>query len=97
MCASSRRSSPRRRRLPIPPQTEPSGLADLAFARSGEIATCDGRASREATLADAVADLERRMIAAALAATGNNHSASARQLGLSRVGLLKMMGRLGLR
>ncbi len=37
------------------------------------------------------------MIGAALIATDNNHSATARRLGLSRVGLLKMMTRLGLR
>ncbi len=48
-------------------------------------------------LAEAVADLERRMIAAALTATGNNHSAAARRLGVSRAGLLKMMNRVGLR
>lgn len=69
--------------------------ADLAFARSGDAATIPPAAP--ATLAEAVTGLEQRMIAAALAATGNNHSAAARRLGLSRVGLLKMMTRLGLR
>ncbi|AWJ86400.1 sigma-54-dependent Fis family transcriptional regulator (plasmid) [Azospirillum sp. TSH58] len=70
-------------------------VADLAFARSGDP---DALApAPPATLADAVAALERRMITAALTATGNNHSAAARRLGLSRVGLLKMMTRLGLR
>lgn len=69
--------------------------ADLAFARSGDPAAL--APIPPATLAEAVAELERRMIAAALAATGNNHSAAARKLGLSRVGLLKMMTRLGLR
>jgi two-component system NtrC family response regulator len=49
------------------------------------------------TLPQATENLERRMIGAALAATDNNHSAAARRLGLSRVGLLKMMTRLGMR
>ncbi|MGE5517069.1 MAG: sigma-54-dependent transcriptional regulator [Bacteroidota bacterium] len=68
---------------------------DLCFARDGEPrpAVSDGAG----TLAEAVAALERRMIAAALEATANNHSAAARTLGVSRVGLLKMMRRLHLR
>ena len=37
------------------------------------------------------------MIASALAANRNNQSAAARQLGVSRVGLTKMMQRLSLR
>ena len=69
--------------------------ADLAFARSGDPAAITQAAP--ATMAVAVADLERRLITSALAATSNNHSAAARRLGLSRVGLLKMMTRLGLR
>lgn len=69
--------------------------ADLRFARSGEPA--DPAEPPPAGLAAAVADLERRLILGALAATGGNHSASARRLGLSRVGLLKMMRRHGLR
>ncbi|WP_455186163.1 sigma-54-dependent transcriptional regulator [Azospirillum palustre] len=69
--------------------------ADLAFARSGDPAAL--APIPPATLAEAVAELEHRMITATLAATGNNHSAAARKLGLSRVGLLKMMNRLGLR
>ncbi|MBK3800712.1 hypothetical protein GAY33_15965 [Azospirillum brasilense] len=69
--------------------------ADLAFARSGDPAAL--APIPPATLAEAVAELEHRMITATLAATGNNHSAAARKLGLSRVGLLKMMTWLGLR
>jgi two-component system NtrC family response regulator len=68
---------------------------DLAFARSGDPAQITAASS--VTLAEAVAGLERRMIAAALAAAANNNSAAARRLGLSRMGLLKMMKRLGLR
>ena len=68
---------------------------DLAVARSGDPAAIALVAP--ANLAEAVADLERRMITAALAATGNSHSVAPRQFGLSRVGLLKMMRQLGLR
>lgn len=69
--------------------------ADLAFVRTGDPAAL--APAMRSTLAEAVVALERRMITTALAATGNNHSAAARRLGLSRVGLLKMMTRLGLR
>jgi DNA-binding NtrC family response regulator len=77
--------------------SRPIEPADLAFARSGDMASVTPPVSGNVTLANAVADLERRMITAALMAAGNNRSAAARQLGLSRVGLLKMMRRLGLR
>jgi DNA-binding NtrC family response regulator len=86
------------------------GPDELAFARSGEMPQAEretaadsetalGREEppEERSLPEAVADLERRMISEALAATGNNHSAASRRLGISRVGLLKMMTRLGLR
>lgn len=72
--------------------------ADLVFARTGDLnAEFPPSLGQQSTLADAVIDLERRMITAALAASDNNRSAAARQLGVSRVGLLKMMSRLGLR
>lgn len=70
--------------------------SDLAFARTGDPMALSSEQATT-TLAVAVAQLERRMISATLAATAQNHSAAARQLGLSRVGLLKMMKRLGLR
>lgn len=81
------------------------GPADLAFARTGELPEYEVEASSDAgdgaetprSLPQAVAALERRMISAALSATGHNHSAAARELGVSRAGLLKMMSRLGLR
>jgi DNA-binding NtrC family response regulator len=47
-------------------------------------------------LADARAQFERRTIESALARAGGNRSRTARELGLSRQGLLKMMGRLGI-
>jgi two-component system NtrC family response regulator len=70
--------------------------ADLDFARTGDRPTA-AEGAQPTTLAEEVADLERRLITAALAATDHNHSAAARRLGVSRVGLLKMMTRLGLR
>lgn len=72
------------------------GPVDLAFARNGESSPVPV-SIEPVTLAEAVSVLERRLIVVALAATGNNHSAAARRLGMSRVGLLKMMSRLGLR
>jgi two-component system response regulator AtoC len=48
------------------------------------------------TLADARAQFERRFIEIALARTAGKRAHAARELGLSRQGLLKMMARLGL-
>ncbi len=50
-----------------------------------------------ATLEEKIAALERREIAAALAATGGNKSHAAQRLGLSRQGLLNKMDRHGLK
>ncbi len=50
-----------------------------------------------ATLEEKIAVLERREIAAALAATGGNRSHAAQRLGLSRQGLLNKMDRHGLK
>jgi DNA-binding NtrC family response regulator len=72
-------------------------VEDLNFARDGGVMTSNSSDTQNETLSEATEKLERRMIGAALAATDNNHSAAARRLGLSRVGLLKMMKRLGLR
>jgi len=72
-------------------------VEDLNFARDGGISTATMIEAADETLPAAMEKLERRMIGAALVATENNHSAAARRLGLSRVGLLKMMTRLGLR
>ncbi|MFT7579225.1 MAG: transcriptional regulator with GAF, ATPase, and Fis domain [Myxococcota bacterium] len=49
------------------------------------------------TLKDAVADTERRVIEATLQACNGNVARTARELGLSRPGLYKVMERLGLR
>ena len=49
------------------------------------------------SLHDAVAALESRMISTTLAVCNGNQSGAARQLGLSRLGLIKKLARLGLR
>ena len=49
------------------------------------------------TLAEQVERLERRVIKAALAAEGGNHSRAALRLGLSRQGLLNKLDRFELR
>jgi two-component system response regulator AtoC len=49
-----------------------------------------------ATLADARAQFERRFIEMALARAGGKRAEAARELGLSRQGLLKMIMRLGI-
>ncbi|MBB6560131.1 two-component system NtrC family response regulator [Acidovorax soli] len=45
----------------------------------------------------ALAELERRLVRDALQAAGGNQSEAARRLGISRVGLIKKLARLGLR
>ncbi|WP_158921132.1 sigma-54 dependent transcriptional regulator [Acidisphaera sp. S103] len=54
-------------------------------------------AAPNGSLAGVIADVETRMLREALAAAGGNQSEAARVLGVSRVGLIKKMTRLGLR
>ncbi len=68
-------------------------LATLALA-AGEAPIA---ALPSGSLPDAVAALETRMISATLAGCGGNQSEAARQLGLSRLGLIKKISRLGLK
>jgi DNA-binding protein Fis len=49
------------------------------------------------SLAGVIADVETRLLREALLAAGGNQSEAARVLGVSRVGLIKKMTRLGLR
>jgi len=71
------------------------GLDALAFAQG---APAEAPASTERRSLDAaIAALETRLIAAALTEARDNRSEAARNLGISRVGLLKKMARLGLR
>ncbi|MCB9960473.1 MAG: sigma-54-dependent Fis family transcriptional regulator [Rhodospirillaceae bacterium] len=74
-------------------------VADLEFADTGAAAPptpAPPPAAPGATLPDQVEALERRLIAEALARCDGNHSRTARLLGISRVGLLKKMDRLGI-
>lgn len=73
--------------------------ADLAFAAGEEVQlpTPDTTMTDRRTLEQEVTMLERRLITQALAEVGHNHTHAARLLGLSRVGLLKKMDRMGLR
>jgi two-component system response regulator HydG len=68
-------------------QVRPSLLPQVISATSNAGAT---------TLADARARFERRFIEIALARAAGKRAQAARELGLSRQGLLKMMARLGL-
>jgi DNA-binding NtrC family response regulator len=54
-------------------------------------------AVRAARFLDARAQFERRLVEAALARAGGSRSRAARDLGLSRQGLLKILVRVGLR
>lgn len=71
---------------------------DLAFAAGEEVLgpAIDAATGRR-TLEQEVAALEHRLITQALDEVGHNHTHAARLLGLSRVGLLKKMDRMGLR
>ncbi len=68
---------------------------DLALA-CGEAPAPPG-ATADGTLDAQVAALEKRLIVAALDATDHNHTHAAKQLGISRVGLLNKMRRYSLR
>ncbi len=76
------------------------GQPDLAFA-TGEAsdvpAITEAGAPVLMTLEQELSALERLRIEQALARTGHNHTHAARELGLSRVGLLKKLDRMGLR
>ncbi|HEY8026402.1 MAG TPA: sigma-54 dependent transcriptional regulator [Burkholderiaceae bacterium] len=68
---------------------------DLALA-CGEVAAAT-LPVETASLEGQIAALEKRLIVAALEENGHNHTHAARQLGISRVGLLNKMRRHGLR
>ena len=70
---------------------------DLAFAIGEEALAPAPAPASFATLDEELAALERLRISEALERTGRNHTHAARELGLSRVGLLKKMDRMGLR
>ncbi len=79
------------------PGSEPVDTALLRFV-AGELDEPPVPArGGTSTLAQAIEEIERRMLGDALAASGGNQSEAARTLGLSRVGLIKKISRLGLR
>jgi DNA-binding NtrC family response regulator len=67
-------------------------LAEAIRATASEAAT----STTEGSLKDAVTDLERQSIAAALEKCHHNQQQAARELGLSRQGLIKKMKRYGI-
>jgi two-component system NtrC family response regulator len=77
--------------------------ADLLSLAAGDAATNpmpgDPGAvdERSGLLERAVVELERRLISEAMHSAGGNQSEAARRLGVSRVGLIKKLARLGLR
>ncbi len=86
--------------LLLPDQREvDADLLRLASGDPAEALHAAPAASSEGTglLDAALAELELRLIRDAMAAVGGNQSEAARRLGISRVGLIKKMTRLGLR
>ena len=76
--------------------------AELLRFTSGEpdaspIASDGGAAEGVGMLEAALTELETRMIGESMKASGGNQSEAARRLGISRVGLIKKLTRLGLR
>lgn len=67
---------------------------DLSEAVNSAPAPLDGTAG---PLDAAIAELELRLVRDAMSAAGGNQSEAARRLGISRVGLIKKLTRLGLR
>lgn len=75
----------------------PDIVADDLRLACGEAPVVDAIDPLHAPLEHQLAQLEKRLIIEALTATGHNHTHAARQLGISRVGLLKKMKRHDLR
>jgi two-component system NtrC family response regulator len=80
---------------PSGPAGQVIGADDLAFAVGEQSVAVP--APMPQSLEEEVIALERRRIVEALDRTGHNHTHAARDLGLSRAGLLKKMDRMGLR
>ncbi|RYX90150.1 MAG: sigma-54-dependent Fis family transcriptional regulator [Comamonadaceae bacterium] len=85
--------------LLLPGQRELDGeVLSLAAGEVPAAPPAPMTADEDAGLLDhAIAELERRMVREAMEAAGGNQSEAARRLGISRVGLIKKLGRLGLR
>ncbi len=73
--------------------TNSSGQASVTHINAGAASAADDALAQGLTLADAMAELERRMIAEALRKHNGNISRAARELGLTRRGLYLKLGR----
>lgn len=71
----------------------PEATPDTSDASDSPTASADGLGALDA----AMQELETRMLREAMAAANGNQSEAARRLGISRVGLIKKLGRLGLK
>ena len=71
----------------------PEATPDTSDASDLPAASADGLGALDA----AMQELETRMLREAMAAANGNQSEAARRLGISRVGLIKKLGRLGLK
>ena len=82
--------------LPEQPEVD-TELLRLAAGDHGDSPRSLEPAAGTGVLDAALNELERRLIQDAMSAAGGNQSEAARQLGVSRVGLIKKLTRLGLR
>ncbi|HOI11817.1 MAG TPA: helix-turn-helix domain-containing protein, partial [Myxococcota bacterium] len=76
------------------------GLGPATTVPTGKCAGCDvrprGPATQRASMREAVAAFQRRMIVEALERHGGNRAAAARDLGLDRANFHRLAARLGL-
>lgn len=76
---------------------EPVDAALLRFVSGEADELLPAARAAVGSLSEVIAQVEHRMLSEALVASGGNQSEAARVLGLSRVGLIRKMSRLGLR
>jgi hydrogenase-4 transcriptional activator len=84
--------SPELKRIAAPSSSSAHG-AGVTHINAGTSAAANDALAQGLTLADAMAELERRMIAEALRKHNGNISRAARELGLTRRGLYLKLGR----
>ncbi|HEY4079819.1 MAG TPA: sigma-54 dependent transcriptional regulator [Burkholderiaceae bacterium] len=84
--------------LLLPGQRDLDGeLLALAAGETVEVPAISSPDESTGLLDHAMAELEKRLVSEALQAAAGNQSEAARRLGISRVGLIKKLTRLGLR
>ncbi|MCY1558108.1 Bacterial regulatory protein, Fis family [compost metagenome] len=85
----------------IPPNADTVDAELLRFASGSEpfqaAAAQPSTAEGLGPLDAAILELETRLVGEAMRASGGNQSEAARRLGISRVGLIKKLARLGLK